>query len=481
MGFVAADAQQLDFEAIPILLDDESPPSRRRSRLERPTPRCVRPKPCATIRVDENVEIILDPTADLSRGFGARPQMHRSLPALYLEPHRVNMSRHCTVCRQQFRSGDLRVGFMQEPQLLPQWVHLCCTRRARLRSIGRWMAHHPQVTEAELEEALDTLGRPGGSSNELQPWNYLAATVHEWTTTLLRERGHRSTVAALESEREIADVLATLPCEQLQESHDSCAICHQTLDVGEMVCRLPCEHVYHVGCIDAWLRIRTTCPLDNQQPYPERFTNDFFRDSLPELEFKLEEACVKGSIQEVHDLILKGADKDAPLDQDLKTPLMIACQLGWFHLVKWLVEFEEVDMDGPMSRCGFRAMDYAGKEQFRWPNEEVEIADYLRSMGSNYSWWGACFAGDIPRIDEYLQNGQDINEINPVLWNYNAVDCALHGGCAKAAQFLVARGGMITVRNCHVPVWEDMLWSLGRGDAFMYKEWGIEEGAFTKL
>lgn len=56
---------------------------------------------------------------------------------------------------------------------------------------------------------------------------------------------------------------------------------------------------------------------------------------------------------------------------------MIACQLGWpfglspslaftnkqprFHLVKWLVEFEGVDIDGPMSRCGFRAIDYAGK------------------------------------------------------------------------------------------------------------------------
>ncbi|CAK9026150.1 Ribosomal RNA large subunit methyltransferase J [Durusdinium trenchii] len=221
-------------------------------------------------------------------------------------------------------------------------------------------------------------------------------------------------------------------------------------------------------------------PLD-ERAYPERFTDDYFRDSLPELEFKLEEACVKGSIQEVHDLILKGADKDAPLDKELKTPLMIACQLGWFHLVKWLVEFEGVDIDGPVSRCGFRAIDYAGKEQFRWPNEEVEIADYLRSLGSNYTWWGACFAGDIPRIDEYLQNGQDINEVNPVLWNYNAVDCAIHGGCGKAAQFLVARGGIITVRNCHIPVWEDMLWSVGRGDAFMYKEMGLEEGPVTKL
>ena len=29
------------------------------------------------------------------------------------------------------------------------------------------------------------------------------------------------------------------------------------------MCTLPCSHFYHVGCIDAWLRIKTTCPLDN--------------------------------------------------------------------------------------------------------------------------------------------------------------------------------------------------------------------------
>ena len=214
--------------------------------------------------------------------------------------------------------------------------------------------------------------------------------------------------------------------------------------------------------------------LNVLRPFPERFTDDFFRDRLPELEFRLEEArksgpthapssCLTWCLQpdsseerhasraisrrrilenapacatcrasvasmtcsgtftlevsyEVHDLILKGANKNAPLDKELKTPpldtsrgkfcrrtlifacarLMIACQLGWlssqhhtlhdgqgstlisarvlklprFHLVKWLVEFEGVDMDGPISRCGFRAIDYAGKAR---ANREVRM------------------------------------------------------------------------------------------------------------
>ena len=31
-------------------------------------------------------------------------------------------------------------------------------------------------------------------------------------------------------------------------------------------------------------------------------------------------------------------------------------------------------------------------------------------------------------------------------------------------------GGFQRIVPGHIPVWEDMLWSLGRGDAFMYKD-----------
>ena len=75
----------------------------------------------------------------------------------------------------------------------------------------------------------------------------------------------RETFEVSSEEKDIAEVLASLPCEQLDASRDICAICHQTMAEGEIVCYLPCGHFYHVGCIDAWLRIRTTCPLDNRE------------------------------------------------------------------------------------------------------------------------------------------------------------------------------------------------------------------------
>ena len=57
-------------------------------------------------------------------------------------------------------------------------------------------------------------------------------------------------------------------------------------------------------------------------------------------------------------------------------------------------------------RSGLRAIDYAARELFRWPNE-VPIVDYLKSMGSQHTWWGAAIAGDLRRMEVYLQNGQD--------------------------------------------------------------------------
>lgn len=43
---------------------------------------------------------------------------------------------------------------------------------------------------------------------------------------------------------------------------EHCAVCLGELEDGELGRLLPaCSHAFHVGCIDAWLRLSSTCPV----------------------------------------------------------------------------------------------------------------------------------------------------------------------------------------------------------------------------
>jgi E3 ubiquitin-protein ligase ATL41 len=54
-----------------------------------------------------------------------------------------------------------------------------------------------------------------------------------------------------------------------------CAVCLSELADGEKVRALPgCGHVFHVDCVDAWLRSRTTCPVCRAEVRPKATTAD---------------------------------------------------------------------------------------------------------------------------------------------------------------------------------------------------------------
>ncbi|XP_062208293.1 E3 ubiquitin-protein ligase ATL23-like [Phragmites australis] len=43
---------------------------------------------------------------------------------------------------------------------------------------------------------------------------------------------------------------------------EECAVCLSTVEQGETVRALPCcTHAFHAWCVDAWLRLRATCPV----------------------------------------------------------------------------------------------------------------------------------------------------------------------------------------------------------------------------
>lgn len=49
----------------------------------------------------------------------------------------------------------------------------------------------------------------------------------------------------------------------------TCAICLCEYREGEMMRMLPdCRHVFHLGCIDAWLKLNASCPVCRSSPLP---------------------------------------------------------------------------------------------------------------------------------------------------------------------------------------------------------------------
>ncbi|KAK1864916.1 hypothetical protein I4F81_007452 [Pyropia yezoensis] len=47
---------------------------------------------------------------------------------------------------------------------------------------------------------------------------------------------------------------------------DACAVCLFEPEDGESVRRLPCSHLYHAHCIEAWAARNNRCPLYYVEP-----------------------------------------------------------------------------------------------------------------------------------------------------------------------------------------------------------------------
>ncbi|CAD6341414.1 unnamed protein product [Miscanthus lutarioriparius] len=61
-----------------------------------------------------------------------------------------------------------------------------------------------------------------------------------------------------------------------------CAVCLSELADGEKVRALPgCGHVFHVDCVDAWLRSRNTCPVCRAEVRPKATAGADARPSPP--------------------------------------------------------------------------------------------------------------------------------------------------------------------------------------------------------
>jgi hypothetical protein len=45
------------------------------------------------------------------------------------------------------------------------------------------------------------------------------------------------------------------------DCNNSCVICMDNYKLDQIICELPCKHIYHSECIIQWMKCKNTCPL----------------------------------------------------------------------------------------------------------------------------------------------------------------------------------------------------------------------------
>lgn len=69
------------------------------------------------------------------------------------------------------------------------------------------------------------------------------------------EELHRPRQLALKTKRFVA------PTDNVDEEQPNCTICFATLEDGDRVGALPCQHAFHADCLKEWIQRRNVCPL----------------------------------------------------------------------------------------------------------------------------------------------------------------------------------------------------------------------------
>lgn len=108
--------------------------------------------------------------------------------------------------------------------------------------------------EPDLEHDRDSLRPP--PEGEIRIWFRIVVFrpqpgVIAFGWQEIEERGALPAARSAVEELPDVEVAAAAPC----------AVCKETLEIGDTAKEMPCGHAYHAGCLLPWLGLRNSCPV----------------------------------------------------------------------------------------------------------------------------------------------------------------------------------------------------------------------------
>ena len=109
------------------------------------------------------------------------------------------------------------------------------------------------VAGEQGQTMIDVTGEQGQTTIDM--------TGEQGQTTIDVTGDDNSTTVASDISREFLNSLIVFDCIVSAETPDRlCAICSSSLHAFDPVYALPCAHLFHVGCLRPWVRVKTSCP-----------------------------------------------------------------------------------------------------------------------------------------------------------------------------------------------------------------------------
>jgi hypothetical protein len=75
-------------------------------------------------------------------------------------------------------------------------------------------------------------------------------------------------------------MIASSPDEEIRDEVGDgetldCTICFGSIENGERIGALPCDHIFHVECLKSWLTRRAVCPLCQRTDVVQPLYNEY--------------------------------------------------------------------------------------------------------------------------------------------------------------------------------------------------------------